>query len=89
MEEQKNHEKISKANPIRPFCLEYTDAKKEVFCTINNSSRKHNVPMFLMESILTEALYQVREAARVEVENANTLFKTQLDELNKQTEEVP
>lgn len=28
MEEQIHHEKFSKTNPIRPFCLEYTDAKK-------------------------------------------------------------
>lgn len=31
MKAQIPEKKISKAEPIRPFCLEYTDAKAEVF----------------------------------------------------------
>lgn len=82
MEKQINCEE-NHNNPIRPFCLEYVDTKNEIFCAINKSAHKHNIPMFLMENILMEALYQVREAARIEIENAKTLFEKQTSKPNK------
>ena len=55
MKAQIPEKKISKAEPIRPFCLEYADAKNEVFAAVNGAMQKHNVPLFLMENILSEA----------------------------------
>lgn len=78
--------KISKAEPIRPFCLEYADAKNEVFAAVNAAMGKHHVPLFLMETILSEALYQVKEGAKVEFQNATDSYQRQMNEFNKTTE---
>lgn len=86
MKAQIPEKKISKTEPIRPFCLEYADAKAEVFATINAAMQKHNVPLFLMENILTEALHQVREGAKAEIQNATDSYQKQMDEFNKTTE---
>lgn len=86
MKAQIPEKKISKAEPIRPFCLEYADAKAEVFAAVNGAMQKHNVPLFLMENILSEALYQVREGAKAEIQNATDSYQKQMDEFNKTTE---
>lgn len=79
--------KLSKAEPIRPFCLEYIDAKNEVFTAINGAMQKHNIPLFLMESILSEAFYQVKEGAKTEIQNARDTYRKQVEETNKAKEE--
>ena len=76
----------TKTEPVRPFCLEYADAKNEVFSAINSAMKKHNVPMFLMENIISEALYQVKEGAKAEIQNATDSYQKQMDEFNKTTE---
>ena len=86
MKAQIPEKKISKAEPIRPFCLEYADAKNEVFAAVNGAMQKHNVPLFLMENILSEALHQVREGAKTEIQNATDSYQKQMDEFNKTTE---
>lgn len=86
MKEQNSEKKIVKTIPVRPFCLEYQDAKNEVFTSVNNAVRKHNVPFYLMENILSEALHQVREGAKAEIQQATDSYKKQIDELDK-TEE--
>lgn len=85
MNAQISEKKVSKTEPIRPFCLEYADAKNEVFGVINAAMQKHNVPLFLMENILTEALHQVREGAKAEIQNATDSYQKQMDEFNKST----
>ena len=61
-------------------------AKAEVFAAVNGAMQKHNVPLFLMENILSEALYQVREGAKAEIQNATDSYQKQMDEFNKTTE---
>lgn len=73
----------TKTEPIRPFCLEYADAESEIFAAINNAMQKHNVPMFLMETILAKAYRQVRDGAKTEMDNALISYKRQVDEFNK------
>ena len=86
MKAQIPEKKISKTEPIRPFCFEYADAKAEVFAAVNGAMQKHNVPLFLMENILSEALHQVREGAKAEIQNATDSYQKQMDEFNKTTE---
>ena len=57
---------MAKQTPARPFCLEYEDARNEVFAAINTAIQNHSVPMFLMEGILREALHQVKSGAQAE-----------------------
>lgn len=66
-------------NIPRPLCLEYTDAKNEIFSAVNSAIQKHGIPLFLMENIITEVYYQVREGAKAEIQNANTAYQKQLD----------
>ena len=40
----------------------------------------------LMENILSEALHQVREGAKAEIQNATDSYQKQMDEFNKTTE---
>lgn len=75
--------------PIRPLCLEFEDAKNEAFTAINNIIQKHRLPLSFMESILTEALYQVKDGARTELAAAERMYQQQLAEAaaeNKQQE---
>lgn len=76
-----------KTEPIRPFCLEYADAENEIFAAINNAMAKHNVPMFLMESILAKAYREVRDGAKNEMQNASVAYQKQLEQYNKEKEE--
>lgn len=86
MKAQIPEKKISKAEPIRPFCLEYADAKNEVFAAVNGAMQKHNVPLFLMENILSEALHQVREGAKAEIQTASESYQAQMEEFKKSEE---
>ena len=83
MKEQNAEKKTVKTIPVRPFCLEYQDAKNEVFTSVNNAVHKHNIPFYLMENILSEALHKVREGAKAEMQQASDLYKKQIDELDK------
>lgn len=74
---------VGRAEPIRPFCLEYADAQNEVFAAINGAMQKYHVPMFLMENILTGALQRVREGAEAERNNAARSYQKQLNEFQK------
>ena len=69
--------------PTRPLCLEFEDAKNEAFNAINNILKKHNLPMFLMEVILDDALRQVRGGVRNELTEAERFYQQQLEEAKK------
>ena len=69
--------------PARPFALEYEDAKKEIFSAVNVASKRHNVPYFLLEGIIAEVLYQVKDVAREEARNAELLSAKQLGDVEK------
>lgn len=69
--------------PARPFALEYEDAKKEIFLAVSTAAKKHNIPYFLLDGIITEVLYQVKDGARDEQTNAEISYRRQLTEYEK------
>lgn len=69
--------------PVRPLCLELEDAKAEIFAVINMTPKKHNIPFYLLESIVMEAARQVSEVARQERELAAADYEKQVAEFNK------
>lgn len=64
----------------RPLCLELNDAKREIFDSITTIANKRNIPCFLLQNILFEALTQVKNGANNELEQANILYQRQVAE---------
>lgn len=73
-------------NPVRPFALEYQDAKNEIVKAINNASQRHGVPFFLIETLLSEMLSGVQRNAEVERESALRMYERQLAEQAESSE---
>ncbi len=76
-----------KTPPARPFRLEYEDAKTEIFSAISGAAKRHNIPYFLLDGIITEVLYQVKDGARDEAHDAEFIYQRQLEQYNKEKEE--
>ena len=63
---------------IRPFVMEYTEAKNKIVVAVNEAMRVHKIPCFLLESILSDILHQVESGAKAEKEDAATKYEQQL-----------
>lgn len=74
-------QKINK--PVRPFCMEYAEAKEEIFTTINGAIQKHGIPLFLMKDIVSAVLAEVEKAANIECTKAKQMYESQLAEYEK------
>lgn len=69
--------------PTRPFRLEFEDAKREIFSAVSTAAERHNIPYFLLDGIITEVLYQIKDGARDEKTNAEMIYQRQLSEYEK------
>lgn len=77
--------KEHQTQPKRPFCMEYELAKSDIFKAINKAIEERSIPMFLVEGIVSEALHQVKEGARIEVGNAKKDYERQCAEYERTT----
>lgn len=59
---------MNEKNTQRPFILEVDEAKNEIIQAINNAIRVHNLPCCIVDMILSDVYYQVKEGARNELE---------------------
>jgi|GEM_PF-5740459 len=59
----------------RPLCLELTDGKQEIFDAISEVAKRRNIPFFLLEYILSEALQQVKTGAKNEIAQASLVYE--------------
>lgn len=75
--------------PIPPLSLSFDTAKKEIFSCINSLIERHKMPLFLYESILTEALHQIQGGAATERQTAKEVFDKQLAEYEARMEKEP
>lgn len=75
--------KTQTTQPSRPFRLEYEDAKREIFSAVSTAAERHNIPYFLLDGIITEVLYQIKDGARDEKTNAEIIYQKQLSEYEK------
>lgn len=73
--------------PEKPFCLDYEEARIEIFNAISQISKAHNVPFYLLENILTSVLVQVRDGKRAEIETAQRAYEEQMKQYNLQGSE--
>lgn len=75
--------------PIQPLSMVYDNAKKELFSCINYLIEHHKMPLFLYETILTEALHQIQGGAATERNTATELYNKQLAEYEARMEKEP
>lgn len=73
--------------PVRPMCLELVDAKVDIFGIINALHEEKNIPLYLLEPIVSEAYRQVRNCARAERESAMKDYTDKLAEYEKKVGE--
>ena len=73
--------------PEKPFCLDYEEAHIELFNAITQISKVHNVPFYLLETILVSALAQVRDGKRAELEAAQRAYEEQMKQYEIQGSE--
>lgn len=71
--------------PERPFAMEYVGAKNKIVNAVNEAIRVNKIPCYLLESVLSDILSQVRESAKKELERVEKDF---IEKQNKPTEEV-
>lgn len=69
--------------PTPPFSALYDRAKNGIAKAINEAAHTYGVPFFLIEGILTEFLYQTKDAARAERENSLNSYKQQVKEFEE------
>lgn len=66
--------------PIKPFCIDYEEARVEIFNAVSEASKVHNIPFYLLENIIESLLVQVREGKRNELEVSRRTYEQQLKE---------
>lgn len=86
MDKNTEQKPVQTPAPVRPLCLRLEDAKAEIFSIVNLTAKKHDIPFFLIEPIITEAARQVRECAAKEREAAASTYERQIAEYNKRGE---
>lgn len=76
-----------KTKVVRPFCLELQDARVEIMAAISKSAQQHGIPFYLLKDIIADALRQVENGARAEIENATATYTKQLADLESEQKE--
>lgn len=80
----KKPELISLAEPECPLVIRLNNAKRETTSAINDILKKHSLPCFLYEPILSDAYNQVVEGAKKESAQAYVSYEKQMQEWEKQ-----
>jgi hypothetical protein len=72
----------------KPFVLKYQEAKDMIANAVNDAANVNNIPCFLLENIIVDILRQVSSVAIRERQEAEALYKAQLDEESKAKEAI-
>jgi hypothetical protein len=70
----------NKTKPLRPFSLEYDEAKSKIYRAVNEATQLHGVPCYLLEGVINEVSRQVKEQADLEREQARRTWEKRLTE---------
>lgn len=54
----------------KPFILDYIDGAQRLYGVVNELNHNYNIPFYMIETILQEALYEVKMQAKLEYDNA-------------------
>lgn len=64
----------------KPFILEMDEAKAEIIQVINNAIQVRNLPLYIIDTILSEVCSQVKEGAKQELAMARQQMEESKDE---------
>lgn len=64
----------------KPFILEMDEAKAEIIQVINNAIQVHKLPLYIIDTILSEVCSQVKEGAKQELAMARQQMEESKDE---------
>lgn len=67
----------------KPFILEMEEAKLEIVQAINNAIQEHKMPCYIIDSILSEIVAQIKEGAKNEL----AMARQQVEEQQSSNEE--
>lgn len=76
----------TKERPVRPFSMDYTEAKNKIIGAVNEATQIHGVPLYLLGEILENVLHQVKSGAKAECDKARSNFEKQMAEYEKAEE---
>ena len=69
--------------PKKPLCLEYEEAKNDIYSVLNTVMGRKTLPLFAVDNILKDALRQIEEGAKNELIAAKSIYAKQLEEYKK------
>ena len=64
----------------KPLCLELEEAERELNTAIENISRVHGLPCYLLEPIVSRLLVTLQSGKRREIEEAKNAFEASKEE---------
>ena len=82
MEEQR-----IKTTPVKPVIMCHAEARHLLTDTVNRLLTQYALSPVNVESMLSEALYRVREITERDLQSAQATYSQQLTELQKQKQE--
>ena len=70
----------------KPLIIEMEDAKIEIAQVLNNAIQNRNLPLYIIDMILSEFIIQIKEGARKELEMAKGQMQTNTSTSSKDGE---
>lgn len=71
----------------KPLILEMEDVKIEIAQVINDAIQNHNLPLYIVDMILSEFVMQIKDGARRELEMAKAQTANSADDKSEEDKE--
>ena len=62
----------------KPLCLEIDEASKELNSAVEQISKAHGLPCYILELLVSDVLARLQNGKRVEIENAKRSYEQQI-----------
>ena len=70
----------------KPLCLEIDEATKELNSAVEQISKAHGLPCYILELLVSDVLARLQNGKRIEIESAKRSYERQLAEEEAQNE---
>jgi hypothetical protein len=67
----------------KPFVMNYKEGSRNLYAAVNDLNLKYGVPFYMIETILQEALYEVKIQSNLEYENAVQSYTAEQQNIEK------
>ena len=64
----------------KPLCLEIDEAQKELNVAVEQISKAHGLPCYILELLVSDVLTRLQNGKRIEIENAKRSYEQKLAE---------